>query len=121
MVVAGITKQKRSRMLERVVLNAKITMKSTANCVFHDLAKKNPVMNEERRCVQRLAEFARSRLLLKRCLIVLILHTAVVGTLRLPRDQTDRDAEFARTCIAGCAVCGTIIVNQKHTGLSGKT
>ena len=33
-------------------------MKSTANCVFHDLAKKNPVMNEERRCVQRLAEFA---------------------------------------------------------------
>jgi len=107
-------------MLAKVVLNAKISMQPIVNYAFHVSPKKKPAMNEERKCVQKLVEFARSRLLLKRCLIVLTLHTAVVGTLHLPRDQTDRDAEFARTCIAGCAVCGTITANQKHTGLSRK-
>lgn len=30
-------------------------------------------------------------------------------------------AQFARTCITGCAVCGMITANQKRTGLSRKT
>jgi len=77
-------------------------------------------MNKERNCARKRVKSARSRLPHKRYPSVLTLRTAVVGTVQLLRDQTDRDAEFAKTCMSGYAVCGRNTVGKKRTGMSGK-
>jgi len=70
MAVVGITKQKRSRMLAKVVLNAKISMQPIVNYAFHVSPKKKPAMNEGRTCAQKAVGPAGFRPLLQRCLTV---------------------------------------------------
>jgi len=70
MAVVGITKQKQSRMLARVVLNVKTATQATADKEFHDSAKKKPAMNEGRTCAQKAVGPAGFRPLLQRCLTV---------------------------------------------------